>query len=108
MKVMNCVVILLSALVLTGCSSFSSSDDEEILGARVINYQEVEGEIADLIIPPDLTNPSRKATLPLLLAVFLIQILPACSWPTLLMLKFSAMPTVDGCWLIKHQVKFGL
>jgi outer membrane protein assembly factor BamC len=60
MKVMNCVVILLSALVLTGCSSFSSSDDEEILGARVINYQEVEGEIADLIIPPDLTNPESQ------------------------------------------------
>jgi len=60
MKHTNYVVVLLSALVLTGCSSFSSSDDEEILGTRVINYQEVEGEITDLIIPPDLTNPESQ------------------------------------------------
>jgi len=60
MKYTNCVVVLLSAFVLTGCSSFSSSDDEETLGTRVINYQEVEGEITDLIIPPDLTNPESQ------------------------------------------------
>ncbi len=60
MKYTNCVVVLLSAFVLTGCSSFSSSDDEETLGTRVINYQEVEGEITDLIIPPDLTNPELQ------------------------------------------------
>ena len=60
MNYTNCVVVLLSALVLTGCSSFSSSDDEEVLGTRVINYQEVEGEITDLIIPPDLTNPESQ------------------------------------------------
>ena len=60
MKYTNCIVVLLSAFVLTGCSSFSSSDDEETLGTRVINYQEVEGEITDLIIPPDLTNPESQ------------------------------------------------
>ena len=60
MKYTNCVVVLLSAFVLTGCSSFSSSDDEETLGTRVINYQEVGGEITDLIIPPDLTNPESQ------------------------------------------------
>ena len=60
MKYTNCVVVLLSVFVLTGCSSFSSSDDEETLGTRVINYQEVEGEITDLIIPPDLTNPESQ------------------------------------------------
>ena len=60
MRYTNCVVVLLSAFILTGCSSFSSSDDEEILGTRVINYQEVEGEITDLIIPPDLTNPESQ------------------------------------------------
>ncbi|MGE4570506.1 MAG: outer membrane protein assembly factor BamC [Gammaproteobacteria bacterium] len=60
MKYTNCVVVLLSAFVVAGCSSFSSSDDEEILGTRVINYQEVKGEITDLIIPPDLTNPELQ------------------------------------------------
>jgi len=60
MKVTSCIVVLLSAFILAGCSSFSSSDDEETLGTRVINYQEVEGEITDLIIPPDLTNPESQ------------------------------------------------
>jgi len=60
MKYTNCVVVLLLAFILAGCSSFSSSDDEETLGTRVINYQEVEGEITDLIIPPDLTNPKSQ------------------------------------------------
>ena len=59
MKYVNNLVVLLLAFVVTGCSSFSSSDDET-LGTRVINYQEVEGEITDLVIPPDLTNPESQ------------------------------------------------
>jgi outer membrane protein assembly factor BamC len=60
MKYTNCIVILLSAFVLTGCSSFSSSDDEETLGTRFINYQVIAEQIPDLIIPPDLTNPESQ------------------------------------------------
>lgn len=60
MKHSNNLVVLLLAFVVTGCSSFSSSDDEEVLGTRVINYQEVEGEITDLVIPPDLTSPESQ------------------------------------------------
>ncbi|MCS5591360.1 MAG: outer membrane protein assembly factor BamC [Gammaproteobacteria bacterium] len=60
MKYLNNIVVLLLASVLAGCSSFSSSDDDEVLGTRVINYQEVEGEITELVIPPDLTKPDLQ------------------------------------------------
>ena len=60
MKNTNCIIVLLAAFILTGCSSFSSSDEEEILGARTINYLGETGEIADLIIPPDLTSPESQ------------------------------------------------
>lgn len=60
MKYTNCIIVLLAAFILTGCSSFSSSDEEEILGARTINYLGETGEIADLIIPPDLTSPESQ------------------------------------------------
>tara|TARA_B110000914_G_scaffold223188_1_gene238151 strand:+ start:2052 stop:3134 length:1083 start_codon:yes stop_codon:yes gene_type:complete len=60
MKYTNYIIVLLLAFVLTGCSSFSSSDEEKLLGVRVINYQGEKGEISDLIIPPDLTRPESQ------------------------------------------------
>jgi outer membrane protein assembly factor BamC len=59
MKNIKYSIVLLSVVFLTGCSSFSGSDDEA-LGARVINYQGEKGEITDLIIPPDLTSPDSQ------------------------------------------------
>ena len=59
MKNIKYLIVLLLVVFLTGCSSFSGSDDEA-LGARVINYQGEKGEITDLIIPPDLTSPDSQ------------------------------------------------
>jgi len=61
MRYINLTVVLLGALLLTGCSTFSKSDNEELLGERFINYQAEKGEISDLVIPPDLTNPKSKS-----------------------------------------------
>ena len=60
MKYVNPAVILLSVLVLTGCSSFFGSDDDEGLGKEFNNNLVEKGEVSDLVIPPDLISPKSS------------------------------------------------
>jgi outer membrane protein assembly factor BamC len=61
MKVINCLVIVSASLLVISCSKIVDPVKKIGLGSRVVNYQADE-KIDSLIIPPDLTAPSKQGS----------------------------------------------
>ena len=59
MKVINCLIIISTSLLVISCSKVLDPVQKIGIGSRVISYQ-AEDSTSSLVIPPDLTKPSPE------------------------------------------------
>jgi outer membrane protein assembly factor BamC len=59
MKVINCLIIISTSLLVISCSKVLDPVQDIGIGSKVISYQ-AEDSTSSLIIPPDLTKPSSE------------------------------------------------
>jgi len=61
MKTINYLTIIFISLLVVSCSKVTDPVKKIGLGARVVNYQ-ADDKVDSLIIPPDLTSPSKQGS----------------------------------------------
>ena len=59
MKIINCLIIVSTSLLVISCSKFVDPVQKIGIGTRVISYQ-ADDSTTSLVIPPDLTMPSSE------------------------------------------------